>query len=66
MRSSVDISYAKDDNMKKIVSAFSKNRQLLVNIVKMCISEWVIASFQNSTQAQTAMLALYQLIAKES
>ena len=66
MRSSVDISYAKDDNMKKIVSAFSKNRQLLVNIVKMCISEWVIASFQNSIQAQTAMLALYQLIAKES
>lgn len=65
MKSSIDISLSIDDNMTKIVSAFSRNRQMLVSIVKMCISDWVIASFQNSVQAQTAMLALYQLIVKE-
>lgn len=64
MKTSVDISFGKDDNMIKIVSACGSNKQVLVGIIKMCISDWVISSFQNSIQAQTAMLALFQLVSK--
>ena len=64
MKTSIDISFGKDDNMIKIVSACGSNKQVLVGIIKMCISDWVISSFQNSIQAQTAMLALFQLVSK--
>ena len=62
MRASIDPDLVQDDRIKKIASALGKQT---VNIVKFCIQDWVIKSFQNSTQAQTAMLAIYQSLSKE-
>lgn len=62
MRASIDPDLVQDDRIKKIASALGKQT---VNIVKFCIQDWVIKSFQNSTQAQTAMLAIYQFLSKE-
>lgn len=62
MKASINPDLVQDDRIKKIASALGKQT---VNIVKFCIQDWVIKSFQNSIQAQTAMLAIYQSLSKE-
>jgi DNA polymerase III gamma/tau subunit len=62
MRASVDITLVNDDRMKKLVSVLGKQT---VSIVKFCVQDWVIKSFQTCTQAQIAMLAIYQSLSKE-
>ena len=62
MKASVDPDLVQDERIKKLATALGKQT---VNIVKFCIQDWIIRSFQNSTQAQTAMLAIYQSLSKE-
>lgn len=62
MRASIDPSLIHDETMLKLVQVLGKQTQAFV---KTCIQDWVIASFQNSVQAQTAMLALYQYLSRE-
>lgn len=62
MKASVDPDLVQDERIKKLATALGKQT---VNIVKFCIQDWIIKSFQNSTQAQTAMLAIYQSLSKE-
>ena len=62
MKASVDPELVQDERVRKLASALGRQT---VNIVKFCIQDWVIKSFQNSTQAQTAMLAIYQSLSKE-
>ena len=62
MRAFINTDPVQDERIKKLASALGKQT---VNIVKFCIQDWVIKSFQNSTQAQTAMLAIYQSLSKE-
>lgn len=62
MRASIDSDLVQDEKLKKLASVLGKQT---VNIVKFCLQDWVIKSFQNSTQAQTAMLAIYQSLSKE-
>ena len=62
IKASIDPSTTKEDKIQKLISVIPK--QNIVTLVRTCTQDWVIKSFQSSTQAQAAMLAIFQQISK--
>ena len=62
IKASIDPSTTTDTNILKLVKALPKPN--IISLVKTCTQDWVIRSFQSSTQAQAALLSIFQMISK--
>lgn len=62
IRASIDSSTTTDNYILKLVSVIPK--QNITSMVKTCTQDWVIKSFQSSTQIQAALLSLFQMFSK--
>jgi DNA polymerase-3 subunit gamma/tau len=57
MRASINPDSVQSKEIKAILPCLGKG---VLMVTRFCLQNWVIESFQNSTQAQTALLALFQ------
>lgn len=50
-----------EETTRKVVSLFGAN---VLKVVRLCMEDWVLRSFENDVKFQTTMLALFQMIAQ--
>lgn len=61
-QAAVDDEFECDPNIRKLAGVLA---QKTIPFVKLCLQDWVMASFCNDIQIQTALLAVYQSVTKE-
>lgn len=64
MKASINPELVSSEYIRNIAKKIGKSGVL--KIVQACTQDWILKSFQTGVQAQTAMLALYQMLSKEN